>query len=168
MSCFACTDAPDRLSEQLRHGTGGFIEERRAIAGLSLFSTGMMGLIGLYQLGIVKKLPLNADRVNASAEAYSHLSMPDAWLGLISYAVTGALAAAGPIDRWRTAPALPLALAGKVAADTAIAAKLTTDEWTKHKALCFWCLLSAGATVAMLPLVWKEASAAVKTLLGSP
>lgn len=173
MSCIACLAPPDQLSDELRHGRGEFLEERRAVIGLSLFSAGMMGLIGLYQTGILNSLPepplphMNTDRVNASAEAYSYFSVPDAWLGFISYGITAALAAAGPRDRWNSAPALPLAMAAKAMADTAVAGKLSVDQWTKHRAFCIWCLLSAGATAAVVPLVLKEASAAWRKLFGS-
>lgn len=173
MTCIACIAPPDQLSAELRHGTGEFLDERRAVVSLSLFSAGIMGLIGLYQVGILRRLPepplphMDTDRVNASDEAYSYFSVPDAWLGFISYGVTAALAAAGPKDRWNSAPLLPAALAAKALADTAVAGKLTVDQWTKHKAFCIWCLLSAAATAATVPLVWKEASAACRTLFSS-
>ena len=172
MSCLGCLAPPEQLSEELRHGHGEFLEERRAMASLSLFSAGIMGMIGLYQIGVLKRLPepplphMSTERVNASAQAYSFFSVPDAWLGFLSYGVTAALAAAGPKDRWSRAPALPLVLAGKVFADAALAGKLTADQWTKHRAFCMWCLFSAGATAATVPLVWKEASAAWRRLFG--
>ena len=171
MSSTLCLAPPEQLSDELRHGRGEFLEERRAVASLSLFSAGIMGMIGLYQIGVLKKLPephlphLNTERVTASAQAYSFFSVPDAWLGLLSYGVTAALVAAGPKDRWTRAPALPLAMAGKVLADVALAGKFTADQWTKHRAFCMWCLFSAGATAATVPLVWKEASAAWRRLL---
>jgi hypothetical protein len=39
------------------------------------------------------------------------------------------------------------------------AAKLTVDQWTKHRAFCFWCLTAATATFITLPLTWREARA---------
>ncbi|MCA1732802.1 MAG: vitamin K epoxide reductase family protein [Acidobacteria bacterium] len=56
---------------------------------------------------------------------------------------------------------IPVALAAKVAFDAANAAKLSVDQWTKHRAFCFWCLLAAGATFACTPLVVTELRAAI-------
>jgi hypothetical protein len=164
--------AASRLSEELRHGSVPYLLERRAVAGLALAAIGSMGVISLYQLGLIGHLPepplpgLDADRVVGSAEAYGRFDTPDAVLGLGSYAVTLGLAAAGRAERVRERPWLPLARAGKVAFDVLQAAKLTRDQWTKHRAFCSWCLLAAGATLAMAPLVVPEAQAALAALRG--
>ncbi|MEO6870587.1 MAG: vitamin K epoxide reductase, partial [Chthoniobacterales bacterium] len=57
-----------------------------------------------------------------------------------------------------------LALVAKTGLDAAQAAKLTVDQWTKHKAFCSWCLLAAATTFAALPLAVPEALAALKSL----
>ena len=85
-----------------------------------------------------------------------------------SYAVTLGLAALGGPDRARTRPWVPLALAGKVALDALQAGKLTWDQWARHRAFCSWCLLAAGATLAMVPLVLPEARAALEQLRRRP
>ena len=132
----------DELSLQLRQGSEEAIVRRRRIVGLSLVAMGSMGLISLYQMGLIAHLPdpplpgFDADTVDASAEAYAKLSMPDGVLGLGSYAVTTALAAMGGQDRALTQSWIPLTLAAKVAFDAAQAAKLSVDQWTKHRALC--------------------------------
>lgn len=155
------------LSKELREGNGGFLPQRRGIVALGLAAAGSMGLIALYQIGILKHLPepplpgFDADKVDASEEAYSHLQMGDAFIGLGSYAATMGLAAMGAADRAETQPWIPLALLAKTAADAAQAAKLTVDQWTKHRAFCSWCLLAAAATFAALPLAVPEAVAAV-------
>jgi uncharacterized membrane protein len=129
-----------------------------------------MALISLYQLGIIKHLPepplprFDSDKVDAAPEAYSMLSMPDAPIGLGSYAATLALAAMGGEDRVRERPWIPLALAAKVLVDAAQAGKLSVDQWTKHRAFCFWCLIAAGATFTAVPLVLPEARAALKQI----
>lgn len=126
-----------------------------------------MGLIALYQMGIIRHLPdlplpyMDADRVDASEEAYSHLQMGDAFIGFTSYGVTAMLAAAGGADRARSRPWLPMALAVKATADAAQAARLTYDQWAKHRAFCIWCLIAASATFAILPLTYAEAAEAV-------
>lgn len=158
---------PRELSRELRHGKGGYLPHRRGIVGLSLLSMGCMGLISLYQMGIVRHLPdpplprMDADRVDASDEAYGHLQMGDAFLGMISYSVTAALAAAGGKDRARYQRLLPVVLVAKTVADTVQAGRLTYDQFTKHRAACFWCLVAAASTVASLFLAVPEAKAAV-------
>ncbi len=98
------------LSSELRGSADPAVERRRKVVALSLVAAGSMGLIALYQMGIIKHLAepplprLNADKVDASAEAYEKLSTPDAVLGLGSYAATMTLAArAAPIER-RSSP----------------------------------------------------------------
>lgn len=165
--------APRVLSRELRLGAGSSLRQRRATVGLSLIAMGSLGAVSLYQMGIVRHLPepplphFDADTVDAAPEAYATLSMPDGVLGLVSYAVTAALASMGGEDRARSRPALPLALAAKVGFDTVASGKLTADQWTKHRAWCFWCLTASGATFATVPRVIPEARAAIKTLRGS-
>ncbi len=130
-------------------------------------------MVSLYQMGLLKHVPepplpgLNADAVDASAEAYRFLAMPDGVLGIGSYAVTLALAAMGGTDRAREQPWIPLALAAKALADSAQATRLTWTQWSKHRAFCSWCLLAGVATWASLPLVVPEARTAWRHLRGT-
>lgn len=166
-------EAARRLSRTLRLEDGRHLRNRRRAAGLSLAAIGSMGVIAAYQLGIIDRLPdpplpyFDAEKVDAAPQAYRYLKTPDAVIGLASYAVTLGLAAYGGRDRARTAPLVPLALAGKAAADAANAAKLSVDQWTQHRAFCGWCLLAAGATFATLPLTLPEAGAALRRLVGN-
>src|SRR3954462_11199923 len=48
---------PTQLSDELRHGTGNDLRRRRAVVGLALGSAAVMGLISLYQTGLVRTLP---------------------------------------------------------------------------------------------------------------
>ncbi len=158
------------LSRELRLDSGGFLKERRRVTALSLVSIGAMGVIALYQMGVIPHLPeppipgLDADEVDASEEAYAKLHTPDAVIGLRSYATTLALTAMGGADRARDRPWIPLALAGKALFDAAQAAKLTVDQWTKHRTFCSYCLVASAATFAVLPLVLPEAEEAWKHL----
>jgi len=162
---------PEELSRQLREGDGSFLARRRGVVGLSLISVGSMALISLYQMGIIEHLPepplphFDADKVDAASEAYAKLSTPDAVIGLGNYAATLGLAAMGGQDRATERPWIPLALAAKVAFDAVQAGKLSVDQWTEHRAFCFWCLLAAGSTFAAVPLVVPEARAALRQLL---
>lgn len=161
---------PLALSQELRHGSGAFLTRRRAIVGLALANMASMGLIALYQVGLIAHVPepplphFDADKVNGSADAYAILQTPDAILGLGSYAATMALAAMGPADRAQTRPWIPLALAGKILFDAAQAGRLSLNELTKQQAFCLWCLLTTGATLATVPLIAPEARAALRTL----
>ncbi len=162
---------PDELSLQLRRGSGNYLARRRTVVGLSLAAIGSLGIVALYQVGLIDHLPepplpgLDADKVDAAAEAYAYFSTPDAFIGLGSYAVTMGLAAMGGADRATQRPWIPLALAAKVLVDAAQAGKLTVDQWTKHRAFCFWCILAAGATFATVPLAIPEARAALDRLV---
>lgn len=161
---------PEALSRELRFGAGRFLLLRRNVLGLSLLGSSAMAVISLYQMGIIRHLPepplprMDADKVDASGDAYAVLSTPDAVLGLVSYAVTAWLASVGGEDRAQTHPWLPLALAGKVTGDAIVGGKLTIDQWTNHRAFCFWCLIGAGASAASVPLVIPEARAALRQL----
>lgn len=159
-----------QLSETLRKGAGPFLAGRRRIAALMLGASASMGVIAAYQMGLIRHLPdlplpgFDADEVDASAQAYRYGSAPDGTWGLLNYAATLVLAAMGGADRAERYPWLPVALAAKVGADAAGAAKLTVDQWTKHRAFCGWCLAAAGATFAALPAALPEAKAAWRRL----
>jgi uncharacterized membrane protein len=160
---------PAELRDELREGRSPALRNRRAIASLALGASVPLAYIALWQLGAVRKirepkLPhFDAEKVNGSEQAYARFGVPDAFLGVASYAATATLAAMGGERRAETAPAIPLAMAAKVAFDALNAGKLTLDQWTKYRSFCIWCLLSAGATFAMFPLaieevlsVWKQ------------
>lgn len=165
---------PDVLSRQLREGSGGFLQQRRRVLGGSLVAAAAMGVIALYQTGVIDHLPepplpfLDADEVDASEEAYQWLSTPDAVLGLANYAGTAVLAAMGGEDRVERRPWLPLALAAKAGLDAAQALNLSVDQWTRHRAFCTWCLLAAGASVTTAVLAWPEARTALQRTVLAP
>lgn len=162
----------EALSRDLRHGHDPAIRRRRRVAGLSIVAGGALGLVALYQMGLVRHLPepplrvFDADRVDASGEAYRLGSTPDAALGIASYAVTLALAGMGPSGRAHTQPWVPLALAAKVALDAGSGALLTVEQISRHRALCFWCLLASLASLVSAPLTLPEARDAWRSLRG--
>lgn len=146
----------------LRERSACFLKCRRTIIGLSAFSGAVLGGIALFQLGIIKHLPdppwgpFDADAVHGSPEAYV-FGIPDALLGIASYAATAGLAAMGPKDRYRCARWIPLAMASKASLDAAMAGKLTADEALKFRKFSLWSLLVAAATAIALPLAIPEA-----------
>jgi uncharacterized membrane protein len=163
---------PGELSRELRQGSGAFLGQRRAVVGLSLTTMAALGVIVLYQVGIIAHVPepnlpgFDADKVNGSDQAYELLATPDGILGLGSYTATMALAAMGGQNRAEEQPWIPLALAAKVLVDAAQSTRLTIDQVTKQRALCLWCLVTTAATYATVPLAIPEARAALRTLRG--
>lgn len=155
------------LSQSLRHGSGPLLARRRMVVGASLAAMASLGVVALYQMGILPHLPdpplpgFDADKVHGSSEAYARLAVPDAMLGLGSYAITTALAAMGGPDRAATQPWIPLALSGKVVFDLAQAGRLTINEVTVQHALSAWSLVATGATCLAGALAVAEVRAVV-------
>ena len=161
---------PEQLGQELRGGSGEFLNRRRAIVALSLANMASLGIIALYQVGVIAHLPepplpgFDADKVNGSSEAYAMLATPDAIIGLGSYAATAMLAAMGPADRAQSQPWAPLALAAKIGFDAAQAGRLTVNEITTQQAFSFWSVLTSCATAATVVLAIPEARAALRVL----
>ncbi|KOX16529.1 hypothetical protein ADL05_12300 [Nocardiopsis sp. NRRL B-16309] len=107
------------------------------------------------------RLPgLDADRVDASGEAYRVLTTPDAALGLLSSALTLVLTGMGDDDRTRNRRWIPLMLAGKAVADAVASLVLFAEQVNRHRRVCSWCTLAAAANLAMVPASLPEARAA--------
>jgi len=165
---------PDELGAYLRTGDDLYLWCRRGIVLTSFIAGFCMILVGIYQMGLIKHLPepplprMDADRVDAAPEAYNRLwlPMPDAMLGLASYAITAALASMGGPDRHERLWWLPLLLLVKVAADAYQAGKLSWEQWALHQAFCFWCLVAAAVTFIAVPLALPETVMTVKRWTG--
>jgi hypothetical protein len=61
---------------------------------------------------------------------------------------------------------VPIGMGLKALTDATLAAKLTLDEWGRHRAFSLWSLLVAVATWTTLPLAIPETKAAVRHLIG--
>lgn len=164
--------AAEAVSDDLRRGTGDFLEQRRRVAALGSVVALALGVVNLYQFGLIRRVPepplpfLDADAVDASGEAYQILHTPDGALGLASVATTLVLAGMGGRDRVRTMPLVPLLLAAKTAGDALSGAVLTAEQLTKHRKLCSWCTVAAVAQIASLPAALPEAREAWRRLRG--
>lgn len=164
------SETAEAVSDALRRGDSDFLRRRRRVAGLSLAAMGSLGVVNAYQMGLLRRVPepplafLDADRVDASGEAYQYLKTPDASLGLASAAVTLALAGMGSDRRADQQPLIPLALAVKAVLDAAFGLFLTLEQGTKHRRFCSWCLLATASNLATVPQVLPEAVAAWRTL----
>ncbi len=160
----------EAVSDALRRGEGSFLDRRRRIAGLSLGGMASLGVVAAYQFGLIRRppephvRPLDAERVDASGEAYRYLLTPDAALGLGSYAATLMLAGMGTAKRSENRPWVPLALLTKTVVDAAYGAYLTLEQGTKHRRFCSWCLAAAATSLAAVPQAAPEARQAWKTL----
>jgi len=162
----------ERVSDALRRQSGDYLGQRRVVAALTTGAAAALGVVGLYQFGVLPGVPepplpgLDADAVDASGEAYALFSTPDSALGLASYGVTLALVGMGAGDRWRSRPLVPLLAAAKVIVDAAGAGYLFAEQITKHRRLCSWCTLAALLSAASVPAVLPEARAAWGALRG--
>ena len=158
---------------ELRTAAGPLVNNRRAIAGLSILSATVLGGIALFQVGILKHLPdppwpaFDADAVHGSPEAYRLLGTPDALLGMASYSVTACLAAMGSADRGR-ACWIPLAMGAKTAADAAMAIRLGLKQATQFRKYSIWSLLVTASTLGALALAIPEVIHARRATLVPP
>ncbi|HEY8565881.1 MAG TPA: vitamin K epoxide reductase family protein [Beijerinckiaceae bacterium] len=160
--------SPAQLSYELRKARTDDMQRRRWIVGLSLVGTAAGAVVGLYQMGMLKRLPdlpvkpFDATKVDKQPYAYKRLQTPDALLMLASYAATAVLAGAGGKDRARDNPTLPILLAAKTLYDFATAVKLGTEEWQETRALCGYCQAATVASLVSAGLAMPEAAKAVR------
>jgi hypothetical protein len=165
--------AAERVSDDLRRGRGEFLTHRRWVAALSSLATAAFTVVGLYQFGVLRRVPeprlrsLDADRVDAAGEAYQLFKTPDAGLALASAAGTLILAGMGDRHRSQHRPWVPIALAAKAGADAAAGLFLFAEQFSKHRRVCSWCTLAAAAQIATLPIAIPEARAAWRAVRGA-
>lgn len=160
----------EAVSDALRRGSDDLLQARRRVAGAALVGIASLGVVAAYQTGVVKHLPdpplgpFHSDAVDAAGEAYAIGHLPDAALGIGSYAITLILAVMGGRDRHRQRPWVPLALLTKAAYDAVSSAYLTAEQASKHRRFCSYCLVAAAAAASMLPNAIPEARAALVEL----
>jgi len=163
--------SPRQLSHELREAEDADLSRRRWTVGLSFVGVSAGMIVGLYQMGVLRRLPdlpsryFDATRVDASDYAYKRLQTPDALLMVASYAMTAILAGAGGRNRARDNPALPIAAAAKAVYDAGLALKLGQEEWAENKALCGYCQAATVASLASVALTIPEAVKAVDHLV---
>lgn len=163
---------PQRLQRLIQTDRSRNMRLRRATATVSLLGMASMAIVTLYQTGRIRHLPdpptrwphFHSDKVNASKEAFGY-GMPDGPITLLAHAVNLAIAAAGPPDRARSRPWLPLLAAALAAPQAAVAAKYLFHQMPYvDKAWCPYCVLDALAHFATFGLVLPETVEAVRTM----
>ncbi len=160
------------LSKALRTAGGLYMFCRRGIIITSFIAALCMMMIALYQMGIIKRLPdlpwrrFKSSEIAAVIAAYRPLGLPipDSLLGVVSYAVTAALAAfAGP-QRHQDLPWIVLLMTVKILADATLAGVLWWVQWAWYRAFCMYCLAAAVASFAAVILAVPETWATLRRL----
>lgn len=128
--------------------------------------------VALHQLGALPHLPdppsplFNSDAITESPMAHP-FGVPDALLGLASYATTLTLALSA-----RNCTVARRALAAKLLLDGAAAAFNTTRQVVRFRRLCSWCMGTVAATAVMLwaarPLLAEALASAKEPRLKLP
>lgn len=163
----ATSDA-QQLSHELRETVSPDMRRRRWIVGLSMVGVAAGAIVGLYQMGVFRRIPdlpvapFAASRVDVAPYAYKRLATPDGLLMLVSYGLTAILAGAGGRDRNREMPPLAIALAAKTGYDAWLGVKLAREEWADTKALCGYCQAATIASLASFALALPAALEAVR------
>jgi uncharacterized membrane protein len=127
-------------------------------------------IVGLYQVGVLRRLPdppidvFDSSKVDASDYAYRRMATPDGLMMVATYAVTALLAGAGGRDRAQQVPWLPIALAAKTLYDAGVTVKLAKEEWEDNRALCAYCQTATIASFASAMLSLPEAAEALGIL----
>ncbi len=149
----------------------GEMFNRRAIVAVSLVGIVSTGLVSLLQISIVRRLPdpptrkprFDTLKVNTSDEAFGY-GMPDGPLTLGLDAANLALAAAGPPDRYRIRPWLPVLASALSAIQASVAAKYLFYQMPKvDRAWCPYCIVDALTHFTTFALTLPEARRSFET-----
>ncbi len=159
---------PQTVRQDLQTGRSAGLRRRRAIVGLSLLGLCSMGMVSLYQMGLLRHLPdpplrrFHADKVNASFRGYQY-GVPHGALSMTAHALNILLAAIGGRGRARVMPWVPVIAAGKAAAEAGMAAKTVLHQMPAvERAWCSYHLVDAMAHVGTFLLTLPEAWQALR------
>lgn len=161
---------PNQLSTELRTDRSPEVTRRRWMLALQLWGVAAGSIVGLYQMGVLRRLPdlpsrwFDATRVDASEYGYKYLQTPDALLMIAQYAASAILVGAGGKRRAEQMPAVPLALSAKLAMDVLTNLFLARQEWRYNEALCGYCQSATVASLASFFLSLPEAREALRVL----
>lgn len=168
---FSGMQSPEALRDYQQHSDDEEMALRRALVGVSLVGIAAMGIVTLFQSGIVKHLPdppvgnFHTEKVNSSHEAYRR-GTPDAPIAVTVHGVNMVLATLGGEDRARRTPWLPIMAALFAAPQAATAAQYLFYQMPKvDKAWCPYCIVDALTLFATFGLTLKESSRSIRHLL---
>lgn len=143
---------------------------RRAVIGASLIGMAAMGVVALFQGGLIRHLkdpPLKdfrSDAVNSSDTAYGW-GIPDSPLSMAAHAASIALATLGAEDRSQRQPWVPLAASAAAAPAALTSAQYLFYEMpVREKGWCPYCIVDALAHIAVLGFTFWESKKALSRL----
>ncbi|WP_051340968.1 vitamin K epoxide reductase family protein [Azospirillum halopraeferens] len=163
---------PQDLRRRIRRRGGTGMALRRATVATSLIGMASMAAVTLYQTGLLRRLPdppvrrphFDTAKVNSSDEAWGY-GMPDGPITLAMHAGNLMLAAAGPPERVRTRPWLPMLAAVFAGAQAAVAAKYLFHTMPKvDRAWCPYCVTDALMHFGTFAFTLTEAAQAAESL----
>jgi hypothetical protein len=158
-------NTPALLRRELQLDQSDLMRWRRGVIGWSLVGMASMGVVSLFQAGLIRHLPdpplpgFRSDQVNSSDTAYA-LGVPDGTVSLASLAANVPLASCGGADRSRRKPWLPLSFAAKTGVEAMVATWYFLQMPLKEKAWCAYCITGAVANWAVFLSSLPEARAA--------
>jgi uncharacterized membrane protein len=139
------------------------LRRRRAIVAIAAVAAADALVVGLRQIGVLRRLPdlpgriWDSNAIVTSPAAYA-LGVPDAPVAAAGFCTIAALAGSLGRAAPRTRPAASAALFGAAGAAAAGAAIYLWVMLRKQRRLCPYCLTTAVASFALVPLAWPEVS----------
>ncbi|KAB2893052.1 MAG: vitamin K epoxide reductase family protein, partial [Kofleriaceae bacterium] len=126
------------------------------------------GYMAAFQLGAIGNVwdPIfgsGSERV-LSSDVSRAWPVPDAGLGAAMFAIDLLMTCAGDRRRWRTMPWLVLLFGVMIIPIGIVSVVLVMLQPVAVGAWCSWCLLTAAATLAMIPLAVDEVTATLQLL----
>lgn len=140
---------------------------RLTIMALALLGCAIATYLALYQWEVLDRVfePFfgrGSERVLRDSVLARVLPVPDAFLGALGYLAEIILESIGGHERWRKLPWAPM-LAGLIAIGLAVVAiGLVMTQAFAVKAWCTLCLCSAGISILVAALAWREAHGAYR------
>jgi uncharacterized membrane protein len=139
--------------------------ERLLLAAIAAAGALISAYLACYQLKLIDTV---ADPIFGSSSSHAvlfssfskSLPVPDALLGTLNYLAEIVLDLIGGEDRWRTRPVVVLAFGALLAAGALVSIGLILMQAFVVGHFCTLCLLSAGLSILLAVLGWREVRAA--------
>jgi uncharacterized membrane protein len=142
--------------------------QRIPVILLAAASLVIAGYLTAFQLGAIGSVwdPLFGDGTRRVLESDVSRAWPvsDAGLGAAMFAIDLLMTCAGDRRRWRTMPWLVLLFGVMIIPVGIVSIVLVMLQPVAVGAWCFWCLITAVTTLAMIPLALDEVAASLQLL----